>query len=278
MELNLTGTVAAVTGGSKGIGYAIADGFAAEGADVAICARGKENLVEAKDEIERSHGVDCLAIQADLTERADASTFIDDCVSHFGQLDVLVNNAGSAPGGLLEELDEADWYKAVDLKMMGHVRCMTEAMPHLLDSEGSVVNIAGNSGIDARPFSLTSSAVNAADINVTRTLAKYYGRKGVRINGIAPGPVLTDRYRNLLETMTDQYSMSYETAKRMVECTIPLGRICRPEQVAHTAVFLASEKAGFINGETIQLDGAHQVDLYEFELIETMYELWHSAE
>src|ERR671936_19288 len=142
MDLQLNGKVALVTGGSLGIGKGIARVLAREGADVAICARRKDLLEAAADEIRRESGRTLVAIPADLTRRADAENFVHGAARHFGRLDILVNNAGSAPGGVLESLDEDAWQQGLQLKFMGYVRCLRAALPIMKQQGGGrVVNL-----------------------------------------------------------------------------------------------------------------------------------------
>lgn len=250
-----------------GIGRAIAGKLAEEGANVAICARRPDPLKEAATKIESVHGVECLPLTADLTDREDAAAFIAETVEHFGSLDILVNNAGSAPGGPIESLTEDDWYEALDLKLMGHVRCTTEALPHLVETDGAVVNLIGNDGTKPSPGELTPGAANAADINMTKAIAKQYGRKGVRVNAVNPGPVATDRWDYLVEIMAEEQNLSFDEAMSIAENSIPLGRICSPEEVANVVAFVASEAASFLNGASIDVDGGQEKALLEFETL-----------
>ena len=148
MDLQLDGKIAAVTGGSIGIGRAIAESLASEGCKVAICARDKGRLDNAAAAIQQRTGQETLSIAADLTKPEDAQAFIDGAVAHFGRLDILVNNAGAAPGGVLEGLSEADWEASLQLKFMGYVRCTRYAVPHMRSQGGGrIVNLIGNDGI-----------------------------------------------------------------------------------------------------------------------------------
>lgn len=250
-----------------GIGRAIAEKLAEEGADVAICARRAGPLEDTAAAIEDAHGVECLALTADLTDREDAAAFIEGTVEQFGELNILVNNAGSAPGGPLETLSEADWYEALNLKLMGHVRCTTEAMPHLVETEGVIVNLIGNDGTKPSPGELTPGAANAADINMTKAVAKQYGRKGVRVNAVNPGPVATERWDYLVEIMAEDQGLSFDEAMAVAENSIPLGRICTPEEVANVVAFVASEAASFLNGASIDVDGGQEKALLEFDTL-----------
>src|SRR3989475_610576 len=198
MDLGLKGQVALVTGGSKGIGKAVARGLAQEGVRVAICARSKASLEAAAEELGKATGAEVFAVAGDLTRPDDVQRIVDATVSRFGRIDVLVNNAGSAPGGEILDLTEEDWQKALQLKFMGYVRCIKAVIPHMQrQGGGRIVNIVGNDGVKPIGIELSPSAANAADLAMTIALAEQYGRQNILVNAINPGPVATDGVRLL---------------------------------------------------------------------------------
>jgi 3-oxoacyl-[acyl-carrier protein] reductase len=264
MDLGLKDKVALVTGGSKGIGKAVARGLAEEGAKVAICARGEADLEAAAGEIARATGSEVFAVAGDLTREAAVRKIVDATLGRFGRLDILVNNAGAAPGGLLLDLEEEDWEKALQLKFMGYVRCMKAVIPHMLkQGRGRIVNVVGNDGVKPIGIELTPSAANAADLAVTVALAEQYGRDNICINAINPGPVATERWDGLIGGIARARKISPDEAQKRAQRSIPLGRICTPEEVASVVVFVASERASFMNGALITLDGGQRKALLD---------------
>lgn len=254
MELELADSAVAVTGGSRGIGRAVAEAFADEGADVAICARGEEALESTARDVEAWHDVRCVAVPADLTDPDEARAFVETAADRLGGLDVLVNNAGSAPYGTITELSERDWREALDLKFMGAVRCTRAALPHL-SGEGRVVNVVGRAGVEPSPATLTSGAANAAELNLTAALAEQYGPEGVRVNAVNPGPVDTGRLDEIVADVADALGVEEPEAREIVADTTAMGRVATPEEVANVVVFLASGAASFVNGATVAVDG-----------------------
>src|SRR5215216_5560764 len=238
MDLGLNGKVAVITGASKGIGYTCAQTLLREGAHVAICARDRTRLEEAAGELWEEGSGEVLPIQADMGSRDDARRLMKEVYDTFKQLDILINCAGSSPGGLLENLTEDQWLTSLNLKFMGYVRAMTEAIPYMLQTGGGrIVNVIGNDGIKPAYFELTPSAANAADIAVTMALAEQYGPKGILINGINPGPVATDRWDGLEQQMAKDKGISQEEAHALALKSLPLGRICTRQEVADVVVF-----------------------------------------
>ncbi|MEK7386050.1 MAG: SDR family oxidoreductase [candidate division NC10 bacterium] len=264
MDLGLKGKVALVTGGSKGIGKAVARGLAQEGAKVAICARTRAELDAAAAELSKATGSEVFGVAGDLTREADVQKIVDAAVGRFGRIDILVNNAGTAPGGLLLDLAEEQWQQALQLKFMGYVRCMKAVIPHMLrQGGGRIVNIVGNDGVKPIGIELTPSAANAADLAVTVALAEQYGPNNICINAINPGPVATERWDGLIGGIARIRKISVDEAQKRAERSIPLGRICTPEEVANVAVFVASERASFMNGALITLDGGQRKALLD---------------
>src|SRR5215510_1307059 len=264
MDLRLKGKTALVTGGSKGIGKAVARGLAEEGARVAICARTKAELDAAATVLSKATGSEVFGVAGDLTREADVQRIVEEAVARLGRLDILVNNAGAAPGGLLLDLTEEDWQKALQLKFMGYVRCMKAVIPHMLKQGGGrIVNIVGNDGIKPIGIELTPSAANAADLDVTVALAEQYGRHNICINAVNPGPVATERWDYLIGGIAKVRKISVDEAQKRAERSIPLGRICTPEEVANVAIFVASERASFMNGALITLDGGQRKALLD---------------
>ena len=259
MDLGLTGKVALVTGASKGIGKAVAMGLAREGCGVAICARGEALLQQTSGEIQHLTGSKVVPIVADLTRMEDVTRMVEGAVRHFGRIDILVNNAGSAPGGVLENLREEDWAQALQLKFMGYVRCSKAVLPYMQKQGwGRVINIVGNDGVKHSYWEITAGAANAADLNLTLSLSEQYAKQNITFVAINPGPVRTERWDTLVAAMARDKGISIAEADRRAVASIPLGRICTPEEVADLAVFLASDRAHFINGTMINIDGAQR--------------------
>ena len=259
MDLKLQDKVVLVTGGSKGIGKAISLSLSKEGCRVAICARGEDLLKKTASLIQNETGNEVLPVTADLTQPTDVKLMTENVISHFGRIDVLINNAGSSPGGILETLTEEDWAQSLQLKFMGYVRCCKEIIPHMRKQGGGrVVNIIGNDGVKFSYWEITPGAANAAGQNFTLSLAGQYGKDNITFVAINPGPVETERWDGLLEAMARDRNISKEEADRLSKASIPLGRICTTEEVADLATFMASDRAHFINGTMIEIDGGQR--------------------
>lgn len=255
MELNLSGRVVLVTGGSKGIGLACAEAFAAEGARVAIVSRGRDNLAQAEKSLSgKGHRV--LAVQGDLGDPAAAIAAVSAVERDLGPVDVLVNSAGSARSYAPQDIDAQAWHDAMNGKYFPYVHAMQAVLPGMAARRrGAIVNIIGQGGKVASATHLPGGSANAALMLVTAGLASVYGRSGIRVNAINPGSTLTDRARMRGQADARLRGVSEEEAHRQNAERIPLGRAARPEEIAAMTVFLASDRASYVTGANIPMDG-----------------------
>ena len=264
MDLRLKGKTAAVTGGSEGIGKGIALALAKEGVDVAFCARRMEPLKAAADEIAKATGRKIVPITADLRSDKDAKAFIEQAHKALGRIDIMVNNAGSAAGGVIEHLTEDDWEKGLQLKFMGYVRCLRYVLPVMrAQGGGRVVNLIGNDGVKPSYWEICPGAANAAGQNLTLSLAGQYGKEKITFVAVNPGPVRTERWAGLVDAMARDMKIPREEADKLAPASIPVGRIAEVEECANLVAYLASPLAHFVNGTMIEIDGGQQKPLMD---------------
>lgn len=243
----LEGKVALVTGGSRGIGKAIALAFAGAGADVALAARGAEELERAAKDVE-DLGRRALPVPADVSRADDVQALVDRTVAELGTLDILVNNAGAAPFySSIESMREEGFEKYFRINFMSAFYCTRTAGPVLIaKGSGSVVNVSSVAGFIGSPGLTYYASAKAALINLTKTVAREWAPHGIRVNAIAPGWIETD-----LNVGVRRDPGFYEE----IRSSIPLGRWGRPEEVAAVALFLASDAASFMTGSVVVADG-----------------------
>jgi 3-oxoacyl-[acyl-carrier protein] reductase len=264
MDLQLEGKTALVTGGSEGIGKGITFALAKEGVDVAICARRKDVLEKAAADIAKQTNRKIVPIAADLRKDADAKTFIEQAHNALGRVDIMINNAGSAAGGVIEHLSEDDWEKGLQLKFMGYVRCLRYVLPIMVKQGGGrVVNLIGNDGVKPSYWEICPGAANAAGQNLTLSLAGQYGKQGISFCAVNPGPVRTERWAGLVKAMSRDMKLSYEEADQLAPSSIPMGRIAEVEEVANLVVMLASPLMHMVNGSMIEIDGGQEKSLMD---------------
>jgi NAD(P)-dependent dehydrogenase (short-subunit alcohol dehydrogenase family) len=256
MDLNLTGRTVLVTGGSKGIGLACARAFAAEGANVAIASRSRSNLDLARDELARE-GFDVFTVAVDLADPDAARRMAAATEQALGPIDVLVNSAGAAKRHSLDQYDSHTWHHGMDAKFFPYVHAMDAVRDGMIARRrGAIVNIVGTGGKRAQPTHLAGGAANAALMLVTVGFANALGRHGIRLNVINPAATYTGRVQQALALEAREKNISEEEALERLEAAIPMGRYGRPEEVASVAVFLASDRASYVNGAVIPMDGA----------------------
>jgi NAD(P)-dependent dehydrogenase (short-subunit alcohol dehydrogenase family) len=256
MDLGLKDRVVLITGGSKGIGLACAKAFLAEGAKVAIASRSKVNLVAAERQL-KADGREVVKVSGDLIDPANARRMAAEVEQALGPIDVLVNSAGGAKRTPAEELTAEAWRAAMDAKYFTYIHAIDAVIKGMASRKrGVIVNIVGSGGKVASPTHLPGGAANAALMLVTAGLAHAYGKHGVRVTAVNPAGTLTDRLKAGMETDARAAGITVEEALQRATARAPLGRLAQPEEIANAVLFLASDRASYITGAVIAMDGA----------------------
>ena len=256
MDLGLEGKVALVTGASKGMGKACAMGLASEGVRVAVCARTEADLAAAADEIRQKTKAEVLAVPADVTRLEEIRRAVTTTAEAFGGIAILVNNTGGPPPGGFDELSDAQWQSAFELTLLSSVRLIREVLPHMRARRwGRIVSIQSSSVKQPIDGLMLSNGIRPGVVGLSKTLSAELGKDNITINTVCPGRILTDRLRSLVAIRARQAGKSYQEYLPEATADIPLGRIGSPEELASVVVFLASERASYVNGVTVQVDG-----------------------
>ena len=252
MDLGLVGKTVFVTGGSKGIGFACARAFLAEGARVAIVSRSQANIDRACAELKG-----CRGFTADLTDADQALHAAEHVARDIGPIDILVNSAGAAKRTPPDELSPAAYRAAMDAKYFSYINVIDPVVKQMAErGAGVIVNVIGNGGKVASPVHIAGGAANAALMLATAGLAHAYAAKGIRVVGLNPALTNTERVAEGLRADARHSGISEAEARHKSIARIPLGRMAEPEDIANAALFLASGKAAYITGVTITMDGA----------------------
>jgi len=251
LDLGLKGKVAIITGGSDGLGRAAAEKLAAEGARVAICARRKEHLDQAADEIRKATGGQVLAQVADVSRAADCEGLVNAVVAQWGGVDILLNNAGTSAAAAFEKVDDETWQADWDLKVMGAVRMSRLVIPHMKKRGGGrIVNITTVGGKAPQPRALPTSVTRAAGLNLTKSLANEYAADKILVNTICLGLVKSAQHERRAKGDLEAHYREIAEKRRL-----PLGRFGEASEFADLVAFLASERAAYITGTAINFDG-----------------------
>lgn len=256
MELGLKNRVAAVAGASQGIGKATAMAFAAEGAHVAICARNGDALEQLAREIEERHGVKAYAEPVDVAEPEAIQRFVRNAQSKLGSVDICVPNAGGPPAKPFLETTMADWEHAWYLNLRSAICFAQAVLPAMVDRRwGRIVTLTSYTVKQPVPELVLSNTIRAGIMGLVRSLAGQFGKDGITVNNVGPGFTETDRSRRLLQLRAQARGISFEQARADLEKEIPVGRMASPQEVAAAIVWLSSEPAASITGQTVLVDG-----------------------
>jgi 3-oxoacyl-[acyl-carrier protein] reductase len=258
MELGLKGKVAIVTGASKGIGKAIADELASEGVNLAICARGRALLEDVAMAIHQQTDVQVFPVATDLSTIEGVQAFVQEALRHFSTVDILVNNAGAIRAGSLLAKPDEDWQVDWALKVFGYIR-MTRALFPVMQAKGGgrIINIIGSAGRQPNAGYLAGGGANAALMNMTKALADEGAPHNILVNAINPGPIRTERWDTLMARMATERDQTPQEVEATWLQDNPLRRPGEPHEVAALAAFLASERASYINGVIVPVDGGN---------------------
>jgi 3-oxoacyl-[acyl-carrier protein] reductase len=250
LELGLAGKVAIVTGGSEGLGRATVERFARSGVRVVACARRKDVLEAAMDEIRKSTGAEILAVSADVSGAAGCEAVVAAAVGRFGGVDILLNNAGTSAAAPFDKVDDKVWQADFDLKVMGAIRMCRLVIPHMKTRGGGrIINVTTVGGKAPRAQGLPTSVSRAAGINLTKSLANEYAADRILVNTICLGLVKSAQIARRARD-GDVEALYRELARR-----VPIGRVAEPGEFADLVAFLASERAAYITGTAINFDG-----------------------
>jgi 3-oxoacyl-[acyl-carrier protein] reductase len=256
MDFGLKGKVAMVAGASRGLGFAVAEALAAEGAYLSISSRHQDAIEKAAERIASHNGSNVLATTADVSVAADIERWCHRTAERWGGVDVLVTNSGGPPPGDFVSLDDAVWQKSFDLLVISAVRLARTALPSMKGRPGASILFLTSSSVKEPIAHLTLSTVLRASVAaLAKTLALELAPEGIRVNQLVPGRISTERLRELDENRARRAGISLEQQQAQGRTEIPLSRYGEPREFGKAAAFLASEAASYVTGATLQVDG-----------------------
>ncbi len=257
MNLELSGKNAIITGGSAGIGLACAKALLTEGANVVIVGRNEERLENAVNVLRKlANHQSILSISADLTDSMASERIITEAEAHFGPIDILINNAGSARAGSFWSLSDQDFIDAWNLKLLGYIRMVKAVAEHMKKQQkGRILNIIGTGGKNPSATFLPGGTANAALLNFTKGISKELAQYGIRINAISPAMTVTERAVRLAEQQAEAKGISTEEQMAEEQANMPLGHMIQPEEIAKMALILVSDLIPSMTGSEVIIDG-----------------------
>lgn len=256
MDLEIKDKIALIGGSSRGIGRAVAEGLALEGAQIILCARGEDSLNATAKNIRSKYRVKVLAESGDLTDSEFIGHLVEKGLEKFGRIDILVTNTGGPKGGTFAEVEDWDWMQAFEQTLQSANRLIRGCLPSMLENKwGRIVNLTSLTVKQPDPNLILSNAMRSAVVAMAKTLSTEVASGGVLVNNVCPGFTETDRLTDLADRLADRTESSRTSVFDQWKEKIPLGRLGRPEEIADLVVFLASARASYITGTTISVDG-----------------------
>ena len=263
MDLGLKDRVAIVTGSSTGIGKEIAKNLSKYCTGITICSRKKTKINHAAKEISRLSDTPVLPLQIDLRKARDIERLIEKTVEEFSRVDILVNNTGGPSPMMFCETDTNQWREALDLLFMSTILCCQYVLPYMKKNRwGRIINMTSIAAKQPEQRLCLSNAIRAGILGLTKTLSNEMGHYNILVNAVCPGWTKTIRVEEIVHTMALKTGKKDEDVLEELSKNIPLNRMARPEEIAHLVVFLASEKASYITGAVIQVDGGYIRSIY----------------
>ena len=256
MDLGLANKVALVAAGSRGLGRAVAEELAAEGASLVLCARDGRVLAETAAAIAEKSGAHVLAVPADVTVIDEIKNVVEAGTERFGRIDILVTNAGGPPAGRFDQLSREQWEQATRLTLFSAIELARQVLPGMKERRwGRILNITSIAVKQPVENLMLSNSLRAGLTGFARTLANEVAAEGITVNNILPGYTRTERLDELAEMMAEKQRISPDEFRSKWEQEIPMGRLGEPREFAALAAFLVSERASYITGTSIQVDG-----------------------
>jgi 3-oxoacyl-[acyl-carrier protein] reductase len=263
MDLGLRDKVAVVTASSEGLGAAVAQALAREGAKLAICSRSSDRISKTASDLKQRHQVDVLPFVCDVTDAESVVGFRDRVLEAFGEVNILFTNAGGPPPGAIQDVSPADIEKALQLNLMSAIHLVYAFLLPMKEKQwGRIITSTSISVKQPIPNLALSNISRVGVVAFVKSLAREFAPFGITANTVAPGYVMTERVKQLLDDRVKKEGIPYEEALEQLVEQIPAGRIGRPEEFGNLVAFLASELSGYINGETVLIDGAMYRGLY----------------
>jgi 3-oxoacyl-[acyl-carrier protein] reductase len=256
MELGLKGKIALVCAASQGLGFAVADELAAEGASLIICSRGRESLDRATAAIREKHGAEIIAVTGDLSVTADVERIVSKGLEHFGRIDILVTNTGGPPAGSFDSLTAESWDHATRILLTSVLDLTRLVLPGMKERGwGRILNITSIASKQPVDNLMLSNSLRAAVTGFAKTLANEVAADGVTVNNILPGYTRTERLEELIDFLAEKEDLTPDQIKARWATEIPIGRLGEPREFGALAAFLVSERASYITGSSIAVDG-----------------------